>query len=95
MVVIKSTVPVRTAELLGRADVSVVSNPEFLREGSVGRDLPAVLALGRGLRRRCRRGQDMIDRLAHHSEVISIKGDGYRVEDRDLGRVPPATRTND
>ncbi|GAA1270775.1 UDP-glucose 6-dehydrogenase [Planotetraspora silvatica] len=34
----KSTVPVgtaaRTAELLGRDDVAVVSNPEFLREGS-------------------------------------------------------------
>jgi UDPglucose 6-dehydrogenase len=38
VVVNKSTVPVgtaqRTAELLKRSDVSVVSNPEFLREGS-------------------------------------------------------------
>jgi UDPglucose 6-dehydrogenase len=38
VVVNKSTVPVgtaqRTAELLGRDDVAVVSNPEFLREGS-------------------------------------------------------------
>jgi UDPglucose 6-dehydrogenase len=37
VVVIKSTVPVgtamRVAKLLGRADVTVVSNPEFLREG--------------------------------------------------------------
>ncbi len=42
MVVNKSTVPVgtsvRTAELLQRPDVEVVSNPEFLREGSAVRD---------------------------------------------------------
>jgi UDPglucose 6-dehydrogenase len=42
VVVNKSTVPVgtaaRTAELLGRDDVSVVSNPEFLREGSAVHD---------------------------------------------------------
>jgi UDPglucose 6-dehydrogenase len=42
IVVTKSTVPVgtaeRTAELLDRADVAVVSNPEFLREGSGVRD---------------------------------------------------------
>ena len=38
----KSTVPVgtaeRTAELLDRPDIAVVSNPEFLREGSAVRD---------------------------------------------------------
>jgi UDPglucose 6-dehydrogenase len=42
VVVNKSTVPVgtavRTTELLGRSDISVVSNPEFLREGSAVRD---------------------------------------------------------
>jgi UDPglucose 6-dehydrogenase len=42
VVVNKSTVPVgtaaRTAELLDRPDVAVVSNPEFLREGSAVRD---------------------------------------------------------
>jgi UDPglucose 6-dehydrogenase len=42
IVVNKSTVPVgtaaRTAELLNRDDVTVVSNPEFLREGSAVRD---------------------------------------------------------
>jgi len=29
----------------------------------------------------------MIDRLAHHAEVIALKGDSYRLKDRDLGRV--------
>ncbi|MET0132915.1 MAG: UDP-glucose/GDP-mannose dehydrogenase family protein [Kibdelosporangium sp.] len=42
VVVNKSTVPVgtaqRTSELLKRSDVSVVSNPEFLREGSAVED---------------------------------------------------------
>lgn len=42
VVVNKSTVPVgtatRTAELLDREDVAVVSNPEFLREGSAVHD---------------------------------------------------------
>ena len=27
----------------------------------------------------------MIDRLLHHAEVISLKGDSYRLKDRDLG----------
>ena len=30
----------------------------------------------------------MIDRLVHHAEVINLKGDSYRLKDRDLGRVP-------
>jgi hypothetical protein len=29
----------------------------------------------------------MIDRLVHHAEVIALKGDSYRLKDRDLGRV--------
>jgi IstB-like ATP binding protein len=35
----------------------------------------------------------MIDRLVHHAEVIALKGDSYRLKDRDLGRVP-ASRTD-
>jgi DNA replication protein DnaC len=31
----------------------------------------------------------MIDRLVHHAEVLALKGDSYRLKDRDLGRVPP------
>ena len=30
----------------------------------------------------------MIDRFVHHAEVVSLKGDRYRLKDRDLGRVP-------
>src|SRR6266705_2331558 len=30
----------------------------------------------------------MIDRLVHHAEVIALKGDSYRLKNRDLGRVP-------
>ena len=33
----------------------------------------------------------MIDRLVHHAEVVALKGDSYRLKDRDLGRVPAAT----
>ena len=32
----------------------------------------------------------MIDRLVHHAEVISLRGDSHRLKDRDLGSVPPA-----
>jgi len=32
----------------------------------------------------------MIDRLVHHAEVVALKGDSYRLKDRDLGRVPAA-----
>ena len=32
----------------------------------------------------------MIGRLVHHDEVISLKGDSYQLEDRDLGHLPPA-----
>ncbi|MEU7769530.1 IS21-like element helper ATPase IstB [Nocardia sp. NPDC049190] len=37
----------------------------------------------------------MIDRLVHHAEVIALKGDNYRLKDRDLGRVPTAGTTED
>jgi len=30
------------------------------------------------------------DRLVHHAEVVALKGDSYRLKDRDLGRVPTA-----
>jgi DNA replication protein DnaC len=37
----------------------------------------------------------MIDRLVHHAEVIALKGDSYRLKDRDLGRVPAAGATEE
>ena len=37
----------------------------------------------------------MIDRLVHHADVIALKGDSYRLKDRDLGRVPTAASTED
>jgi DNA replication protein DnaC len=57
-----------------RASVIVTSNKPFGRWGETfGVDTVAAA---------------MIDRLVHHAEVISLKGDSYRLKDRDLGRVP-------
>jgi DNA replication protein DnaC len=30
----------------------------------------------------------MVDRLIHHAELISLKGDSYRLKNRDLGPRP-------
>jgi DNA replication protein DnaC len=57
-----------------RASVIVTSNKPFGRWGEVFGD-PVVAAA-------------MIDRLVHHAEVVAMKGDSYRLKDRDLGRVP-------
>ena len=59
-----------------RASVIVTSNKPFGRWGEVFGDEVVAAA--------------MIDRLVHHAEVISLKGDSYRLKDRDLGRVPAA-----
>ena len=56
-----------------RASVIVTSNKPFGRWGEVFGD--AVVAAA------------MIDRLVHHAEVVSLKGDSYRLKDRDLGRT--------
>jgi DNA replication protein DnaC len=32
----------------------------------------------------------MIDRLVHHAEILSMKGDSYRLKGRDLGRAKPS-----
>jgi len=57
-----------------RAALIVTSNKPFGRWGEVFGDEVVAAA--------------MIDRLVHHAEVISLKGDSYRLKDRDLGRVP-------
>ena len=59
-----------------RASLIVTSNKPFGRGGEVfGDDVVAAA---------------MIDRLVHHAEVVALKGDSYRLRDRDLGRVPAA-----
>ena len=64
-----------------RASLIVTSNKVFGRWGEVfGDDIVAAA---------------MIDRLVHHAEVIALKGDSYRLKDRDLGRVPTATSTDE
>jgi DNA replication protein DnaC len=37
----------------------------------------------------------MVDRLVHHAEILSLKGDSYRLKDRDLGPHParPASKS--
>ena len=30
----------------------------------------------------------MVDRLIHHAEILTLKGDSYRLKDRDLGPRP-------
>jgi DNA replication protein DnaC len=60
-----------------RASLIVTSNKPFGRWGEVFGDEVVAAA--------------MIDRLVHHAEVIALKGDSYRLKDRDLGRVPTAT----
>lgn len=57
-----------------RASLIVTSNKPFGRWGEVFGD-PVVAAA-------------MIDRLVHHADVVTLKGDSYRLKDRDLGRVP-------
>jgi DNA replication protein DnaC len=34
----------------------------------------------------------VLPRLVHHADVVALKGDSYRLRDRDLGRIPTATR---
>jgi len=64
-----------------RASLIVSSNKAFGRWGEVfGDDVVAAA---------------MIDRLVHHAEVITLKGDSYRLKDRDLGRVPAAKTTTE
>ena len=75
--------PVLPARLrpLRASRLIVTSNKPFGRWGEVfGDDVVAAA---------------MIDRLVHHAEVIALKGDSYRLKDRDLGRVPAAGTTDE
>ena len=59
-----------------RASMIVTSNKPFSRWGEIfGDDVVAAA---------------MIDRLVHHAEILNLKGDSYRLKDKDLGSPPPA-----
>lgn len=64
-----------------RASLIVTSNMPFGRWGEVFGDEVVAAA--------------MIDRLVHHAEVISLKGDSYRIRNRDLGRTTPPADKHD
>jgi DNA replication protein DnaC len=59
-----------------RASLIVTSNKPFGRWGEVFGDDVVAAAL--------------IDRLVHHADVVALKGDSYRLKNRDLGRIPAA-----
>jgi DNA replication protein DnaC len=54
-----------------RASVIVTSNKPFSAWGEIFGDEATAVA--------------MIDRLVHHAEILSLKGDSYRLRDKDLG----------
>jgi DNA replication protein DnaC len=59
-----------------RASLIVTSNKPFSAWGEIfGAEMTAVA---------------MIDRLVHHADILSLKGDSYRLKDRDLARPTPA-----
>src|SRR5947209_11134996 len=59
-----------------RASLIVTSNKPFSAWGEIFGDEVTAAA--------------MIDRLVHHAEILALKGDSYRLRDRDLGGRPPA-----
>jgi DNA replication protein DnaC len=59
-----------------RASMIVTSNKPFSAWGEIFGD-PAVATA-------------MIDRLIHHADILSLKGDSYRLRGKDLGTRPAA-----
>jgi DNA replication protein DnaC len=59
-----------------RASLIVTSNKPFSAWGEIFGDETTAVA--------------MIDRLVHHAEILSLKGDSYRLRDKDLGARPGA-----
>ena len=57
-----------------RASLIITSNKPFSGWGEILGDETVAAA--------------MIDRLVHHAEILSLKGDSYRLRDRDLGGRP-------
>jgi IstB-like ATP binding protein len=58
----------------GRASLIVTSNKPFSAWGEIFGDEVVAAA--------------MIDRLVHQAEILSLKGDSYRLKDKDLGARP-------
>src|SRR5213082_3136385 len=58
-----------------RASLIVTSNKPFSAWGEIFGDEVTAAA--------------MIDRLVHHAEILALKGDSYRLKDRDLARAAP------
>ena len=58
-----------------RASMIVTSNKPFSAWGEIFGDEVVAAA--------------MIDRLVHHAEILALKGDSYRLRDKDLGSPPP------
>jgi DNA replication protein DnaC len=58
-----------------RASLVVTSNKPFSAWGEIFGDEVVAAA--------------MIDRLVHHAEILGLKGDSYRLRDKDLGSPPP------
>jgi DNA replication protein DnaC len=63
-----------------RASLIVTSNKPFSAWGEIFGDDAVAVA--------------MIDRLVHYAEILSLKGDSYRLKDRDLGRRPAEQPTD-
>jgi DNA replication protein DnaC len=63
-----------------RASLIVTSNKPFSAWGEIFGDEVTATA--------------MIDRLVHHAEILSLKGDSYRLKDRELAR-PSRARDSD
>ena len=59
----------------GRASLIVTSTKPFSGWGEIFGDEVVAAA--------------MIDRLVHHAEILSLKGDSYRLRDKDVGSPPP------
>jgi len=63
-----------------RASMIITSNKPFSGWGEIFGDEVVAAA--------------MIDRLVHHAEILALKGDSYRLRDKDLG-ARPASETAD
>ena len=62
-----------------RASLIVTSNKPFSAWGEIFGDEVVAAA--------------MIDRLVHHAEIVSLRGDSYRLKDKDLGGTTPTQAT--